>query len=150
MNETLGKRIEKAARKAVRNHYQCDGKYPCEERDYCEFCNGHNSAFDCKEGCGADDFFNGFLAGATWRINSVFHDNTDIPDRNLDKKEYGTGETILAKPISIDYYVLLVPLWEDKTGTLHLCGSESNYLMDEIEIWAYLDDLTPEETEDEE
>lgn len=34
MNETLGKRIEKAARKAVRNHYQCDGKYPCEERDY--------------------------------------------------------------------------------------------------------------------
>ena len=46
--------IEKAAKEAVRNHYQCNGKYPCEERDYCEFCNGHNSAFDCKEDCSAD------------------------------------------------------------------------------------------------
>ena len=56
--------IEKAAKKAVQNHFQCNGKYPCEERNYCEFYNGHNSAFDCNEDCGADDFNEGFLAGA--------------------------------------------------------------------------------------
>lgn len=36
--------IEEAAKEAVQNHFQCNGKYPCEEHDYCEFCNGHNSA----------------------------------------------------------------------------------------------------------
>ena len=66
--------IEKAANEAVQEHFQCNGKYPCEERDYCEFCNGHNSAFDCREDCGADNFNEGFLAGAQWRINSVWHD----------------------------------------------------------------------------
>ena len=38
--------IEKAAKEAVQDHFQCNGKYPCEERDYCEFCNGYNYAFD--------------------------------------------------------------------------------------------------------
>ena len=66
--------IEKAANEAVQEHFQCNGKYPCEERDYCEFCNGHNSAFDCREDCGADDFNEGFFAGAQWRINSVWHE----------------------------------------------------------------------------
>ena len=71
--------IENAAKEAVQNHFQCNGKYPCEERDYCEFCNGHNSAFDCKEDCGADDFNEGFIAGAQWRINAVWHDTGEIP-----------------------------------------------------------------------
>lgn len=73
--------IEKAAKEAVQNHFQCNGKYPCEERDYCEFCNGHNSAFDCKEDCGADDFNEGFIAGAQWRINAVWNDTTNIPKK---------------------------------------------------------------------
>lgn len=65
--------IEKAAMEAVQNHFQCNGEYPCEERDYCEFCNGHNSAFDCKEDCGADDFNEGFLAGAQWLADRLCH-----------------------------------------------------------------------------
>ena len=73
------KTIEKAAKEAVQNHFQCNGKYPCEERDYCEFCNGHNSAFDCKEDCGADDFNEGFIIGAQWRINSVWHSTNELP-----------------------------------------------------------------------
>lgn len=65
--------IEQAAKETVQDLFQCNGKYPCEERNYCEFCNGHNSTFDCKEDCGADDFNEGFIAGAQWRINSVWH-----------------------------------------------------------------------------
>ena len=73
--------IDRAARDAVQNHFQCNGKYPCEGRDYCEFCNGHNSAFDCKEDCGADDFNEGFFAGAEWCVNSVWHNiEKELPD----------------------------------------------------------------------
>lgn len=57
--------LEEAAREAIHAHYNCNGKYPCEERDYCEHCNGHNTAFDCCE-CGADEFKEGFIAGAEW------------------------------------------------------------------------------------
>lgn len=32
----------------------------------------HNSAF-----------FDGFVAGAKWRINSVWHPNTELPNRNI-------------------------------------------------------------------
>lgn len=58
--------VEEAAREAIHAHYNCNGKYPCRERDYCEYCNGHNTAFDCCE-CGADEFKEGFIAGAGWK-----------------------------------------------------------------------------------
>lgn len=64
--------IEKAAKEAVQNNFQCNGKYPCKERNYCKFCNGHNSAFDCNEDCGADDFNEGFIAGVEWLANYLF------------------------------------------------------------------------------
>lgn len=54
--------IEKLAIEAVRNHYNCNGKYACSYYEYCLFGNGSNSSFDCGE-CGADDFHEGFLAG---------------------------------------------------------------------------------------
>lgn len=38
---------EELLREAVHQHYQCDGKYPCEERAYCRFCEGMNDANDC-------------------------------------------------------------------------------------------------------
>jgi hypothetical protein len=66
--------VEEAAREAIHKHYNCNGTYPCSEREYCEHCNGHNTAFDCCE-CGADEFKEGFIAGANWRINSVWHSN---------------------------------------------------------------------------
>ena len=87
-------RIERAANEAVQEHFQCNGKYPCEERDYCEFCNGHNSAFDCREDCGADDFNKGFFVGAEWRINSVWHDmKKEVP------QVYGEYENEVAPSI---------------------------------------------------
>ena len=116
--------IEKAAKEAVQNHFQCNGKYPCEERDHCEFCNGHNSAFDCKEDCGADDFNEGFFVGAQWRINSVWHDADEEPDKNQlvvfeCRKTYGNG-------YSVNF-------------------GENYVLMKNVVLgWAYVKDLIPE------
>ncbi|WP_455659890.1 DUF551 domain-containing protein [Phocaeicola faecalis] len=45
--------VEEVAREAIHRHYNCNGEYPCEERNYCIYCNGHNTAFDCCE-CGAE------------------------------------------------------------------------------------------------
>ena len=58
--------LEEAAREKIHAHYNCNGEYPCGERDYCEHCNGHNTAFDCCE-CGADEFKEGFISGAEWQ-----------------------------------------------------------------------------------
>lgn len=58
--------VEEAVKEAIHRHYNCNGTYPCSEREYCEHCNGHNTAFDCCE-CGADEFKEGFIAGANWQ-----------------------------------------------------------------------------------
>lgn len=58
--------IKEAAREAIHKHYNCNGTYPCSEREYCEHCNGHNTAFDCCE-CGADELKEGFITGADWQ-----------------------------------------------------------------------------------
>lgn len=76
--------VEEAAREEIHAHYNCNGEYPCGERDYCKHCNGHNTAFDCGE-CGADEFKEGFIAGAEWQqkqslwinINERLPDNQD-------------------------------------------------------------------------
>lgn len=119
-------RIEKAAKEAVQNHFQCNGKYPCEERDYCEFCNGHNSAFDCKEDCTADSFSEGFFSGANWRISSVWH--TDVYSGN-------TRRAILVR-----FNNGLFNVFEDIRD---LKGIE-----DLVGMFAYLDDLIPERKEE--
>lgn len=58
--------MKQTLEEAIHAHYNCNGEYPCGERNYCEHCNGHNTAFDCCE-CGADEFKEGFLSGAEWQ-----------------------------------------------------------------------------------
>lgn len=58
--------VEEAAREAIHKHYKCNGEYPCTERNYCEHFKGSNPAYDCGE-CGADEFKEGFIAGAEWQ-----------------------------------------------------------------------------------
>lgn len=41
--------LEEATKEAIHAHYNCNGKYPCGERNYCQHCNGHNTAYDCCE-----------------------------------------------------------------------------------------------------
>lgn len=124
--------IEQAAKETVQDLFQCNGKYPCEERNYCEFCNGHNSAFDCKEDCGADDFNEGFIAGAQWRINSVWHDVSEEPKEH---KLVLIEDDFCGEP---DYGVWQAPFpnWED--SIVHFSSKR----------WAYLDDLLPERKEE--
>lgn len=116
--------IKQAGIQAVRDNYNCIGKYPCSERDYCIFGNGKNTSFDCNE-CGADDYYEGFLKAATWRINRVWHNDL--------KK----GKT--KKPILVRFKNGLFNLFED---IRELKGIES-----EVEMFAYLEDLIPSEEE---
>lgn len=58
--------VEEAAKEAIHKHYNCNGDYPCEERNYCKYFKGSNLAYDCME-CSADEFNEGFIAGAEWQ-----------------------------------------------------------------------------------
>ena len=122
--------IEKAAKEAVQDYFQCNGKYPCKDRDYCEFCNGHNSAFDCNEDCGADNFNEGFIAGVEWRINSVWHDNSVRPSDDCDV----LVETI--RRIESDRY----------DADYNELDSGTDWETEVIR-WAYIEDLLPDRKE---
>ena len=114
--------IKEAAREAIHKHYNCNGTYPCSEREYCEHCNGHNTAFDCCE-CGADEFKEGFIAGANWHINSVWHDASERPD--TDK---GDLLVIVKDAFGKDVYVRQNAYYVLKYGCVR---------------WAYIKDLIP-------
>ena len=121
--------IEKAAINAIHENYGCNGKYPCEERGYCTFCNGHNTSFDCCE-CGADEFNNGFLSGADWRINSVWHDAKDVPQP--------FRAFVILHDTENDFMML--------TQHSITCYSDYNVIYQENDnmiAWAYIEDLIP-------
>ncbi len=119
--------IEKATKNAVQARCQCNWEYPCEGRDYCEFCNGHNSAFDCDENCDADAFSEGFIAGAQWRINSVWHEASEvIPDA----------------------YRIVIVVNRIKGITVNSLPNGAKCPKHWIR-WAYMDDLLPNRKEDE-
>lgn len=70
--------------------------------------------------------YEGFIIGAEWRINSVWHNASEIP-------EY--GRTILAIC---------------KDGRSIICGPNNSDWVETVGIfwidnWAYIDDLTPKE-----
>lgn len=118
--------IKIAAISAIHDHYNCNGKYPCSERSYCKFCSGYNSAFDCGE-CGADDFNEGFLVGARWRIDTVWHDMNIMPN-----------------------FKCLQILMEHKSGSVHFMDNLI-YTWEELKKyyvrWAYIADLLPDRKE---
>lgn len=117
---------EELLREAVHQHYQCDGKYPCEERAYCRFCEGMNDANDCSDECFAEEFAEGFEAGwdagAKWRVNSVWHDSSEKPD--TDK-----GDLIVCINVM--------------GGVIYVAQSASYVLKYGCVRWAYIDDLIP-------
>jgi len=121
--------IEKAAIYAIHQHYNCNGKYPCTERDYCRFCAGSNTSYDCNE-CGADDFSEGFYWGTNWRINSVWH-KAEKPDENkpclVEYKSPNNGKTRYKVSVYCGYE------WKELTHYEHSCTIR----------WAYIEDLLP-------
>lgn len=127
--------IEKAAVGAICENYGCNGKYPCTERDYCIYGTGKNTAFDCNE-CGADEFDKGFIAGANWRINSVWHSITVIPDCHRFIVFLPKKSTIGSKNPIMGILEENRTFISSRPGCI-LCR------LDEMESWAYLDDLLP-------
>ena len=92
----------------------------------------------------------GFIAGALWRINSVWHDmKKDVP------QVYGEYENEVAPSIpclvrgylstgygyGVRYWNVSYEVWDDEECDDYECDK------DKIEEWAYLDDLTPERKE---
>lgn len=71
--------LEEAAREAIQKHYNCNGEYPCGERNYCMYFKGSNLAYDCAE-CGADEFNEGFIAGAEWQKKQIKSDIIRVGD----------------------------------------------------------------------
>lgn len=112
--------IEKASIHAIRKNYRCAGKHPCSDLENCRFCSGKNSAYDCNE-CGADEFNEGFIIGANWRINSVWH------------KDIQNGKA--KKPILVKFNNGLFNLFEDVR--------ELKDLSDMVSIFTYIEDLLP-------
>lgn len=106
--------LEEAAREAINAHYNCNGEYQCGERDYCEYCNGHNTAFDCCE-CGADEFKEGFIAGAEWeekqspwiKVIERLPENNDnvlaLNRMNISGKYFVSGDSYDGKEWSVGF-----------------------------------------------
>ena len=83
--------------------------------------------------------YDGFIKGAQWRINSVWHTNTEMPSIGID--EYGSGKDCLVKP---KYGIIEIGQVLFDEGIYAMSCNNTTYTMDEIEAWAYLDDLLPQ------
>lgn len=84
-----------------------------------------------------------FTAGAEWRINSIWHTSTEMPSIGID--EYGSGKDCLVKP---KYGIIEIGQVLFDEGIYAMSCNNTTYTMDEIEAWAYLDDLLPDRKED--
>ena len=93
----------------------------------------------------------GFIAGAQWRIDSVWHDmKKEVP------QVYGEYENEVAPSIpclvrgylstgygyGVRYWNVSYEVWDDEESDDYECDK------DKIEEWAYLDDLLPERKEE--
>lgn len=90
---------------------------------------------------------NGFMAGAEWRINSVWHDmKKEVPQIYGD---YGdsiypqipclvVGHLSTGYGYGVRYWNVTEQCWDDEECDDYECDK------DNIEEWAYLDDLLPE------
>ena len=96
-------------------------------------------------------FQRGFVAGAQWRINSVWHDmGTEVPQIYGD---YGdsiypqipclvVGHLSTGYGYGVRYWNVTEQCLDDEECDDYECDK------DKIEEWAYLDDLIPERKED--
>ena len=74
-----------------------------------------------------EKFADAYIAGAQWRINSVWHDASEKPN--------GNNKCLVE---------LRIP-GRNPTYKLWTCGWENSF----VTRWAYIDDLLPERKEDE-
>lgn len=84
-----------------------------------------------------------FISGAEWRINSVWHPNTEIPDRKIDKNY--CGEAILIQTLNGDMNFGIVYYRYGYNGKMCYTVTclDITYTMNQIKQWAYVKDLIP-------
>lgn len=94
-----------------------------------------------KEQC---DLIKAFKAGAEYRINSVWHSNTEVPKRNIDK--HYSGEAILIQLLDEELNFGIVYYGYGYNGNMWYTVTciDKTYTMDEIKRWAYVNDLIPD------
>lgn len=92
-------------------------------------------------------FQQGFVVGAEWRINSVWHDNKVMPDRNLGKEVLGCGEDVIVKPKYRPFIEICNACWDEEGQNFYFDGERETFLMEDVEFWAYVKDLLPERKE---
>ena len=80
-----------------------------------------------------------FADGAEWRINSVWHPNTENPNAEIDK--YGYGKDCLVQVKYKTLIELVEVLFENDTYVF--LGERETYTMNEVVRWAYVSDLMP-------
>jgi len=88
-----------------------------------------------------------FVAGAKWIINSVWHPNTELPNRNIDK--YYSGEAILIQTNDgrLNFGIVYYGYGYNGNMCYTVTCIDKTYTMDEIIRWAYVKDLTPDTEE---
>ena len=85
-----------------------------------------------------------FKEGVKWQRNRVWNKNDVMPERNIDN--LGSGEDVLVKPKNKNWIELCQAMRDfDDYGTYYLSGERETYLMEDIEMWAYVNDLTYKE-----
>ena len=107
--------IEKAANIEMLSHYS-DEVYPCGIKDI------------------QSDFIEAFSKGAEWRINSVWHDASEVPEAN--KRVLVCFENVIGECV---YYRIRA----FKPNVLKNWNM-GNFSLDKVLYWCYLDDLLPE------
>lgn len=90
-----------------------------------------------------EDVENACVNIAEWRINSVWHSNTEVPNRTLDA--YYCGENVLIQTIDGKLNFGIVNYGYGYNGKMFytIICMDRIYTMDEIKRWAYIKDLMP-------
>lgn len=92
-----------------------------------------------------DDFEAGFHRGANWRIDSVWHSNTEIPNRTIDKNYCGEAVLIQTLNGGLNFGIVYYGYGYNGEMCYTVTCLDITYTMDQIKQWAYVKDLIPTE-----
>lgn len=52
------------------------------------------------------------------------------------------------KPKELNAYILCDVMWDDDEHVVFMCNDRGTYVMEDVEVWAYISDLLPERKEE--
>lgn len=102
-----------------------------------------NIAYSGGGHIGQDDLETAFENGAEWRINSVWHPTTDIPNRKIDKNYCGEAVLIQTLNGGMNFGIVCYRYGYNGEMCYTVACLDMTYTMDQIKQWAYVEDLKP-------